>query len=160
MTSQQFKARPTVYEGIAMRSRLEARYAAWLDEVGFEWAYEPCAFANRDRQYLPDFRIRDVAIRQPGLDELGLPDLCCDVYVELKPSECDVNEQLLRLGTIWDSEPGAAVLLEREHRPPMLGLCGKDTTDVWFTYAAWYGWPPGPVTLLTTLHPAWWWDLE
>lgn len=34
-----FQARPTVYDGIPMRSRTEARFAAFLDRAGFEWAY-------------------------------------------------------------------------------------------------------------------------
>lgn len=49
------KARPTVYNGIQMRSRLEARMAAYLDSCGFEWTYEPRAYATRSGQYLPDF---------------------------------------------------------------------------------------------------------
>lgn len=34
-------ARPTVYKGIKMRSRLEASYAEQLDRDGAHWAYLP-----------------------------------------------------------------------------------------------------------------------
>jgi hypothetical protein len=51
------KPRQTIYNGIPMRSRLEARVAAWLDSMGLVWTYEPHAFASRDGQYLPDFEI-------------------------------------------------------------------------------------------------------
>ena len=54
----QFTARPTVYRGVKMRSRTEARYAAALDDLGVSWEYEPCCFADGRVQYLPDFRVR------------------------------------------------------------------------------------------------------
>lgn len=50
-------ARPTIYKGIEMRSRLEARFAAWMDRNEWEWAYEPECFATEEGQYLPDFEI-------------------------------------------------------------------------------------------------------
>lgn len=46
-----------------MRSRLEARFARWLDEWGVEWAYEPgliCGEGGRGVKggcYLPDFLV-------------------------------------------------------------------------------------------------------
>lgn len=52
----EIKARPTVYEGIQMRSRLEADYAAHLDGLDFPWEYEPKCFGARDGQWLPDFQ--------------------------------------------------------------------------------------------------------
>jgi hypothetical protein len=48
-------ARATTYRGIEMRSRLEARFAGVLDDLGVAWRYEPRALASRDGQYLPDF---------------------------------------------------------------------------------------------------------
>jgi hypothetical protein len=52
----QIKARPTLYKGIQMRSRLEADYAAYLDRTGGDWDYEPECFAGPRGQWLPDFR--------------------------------------------------------------------------------------------------------
>lgn len=74
----EFKARPTVYDGIQMRSRTEAGYAAWLDlHLGVEWEYEPHALAHPTLgQYLPDFLIRDV--RTPHHES-------ANVYIEVKP---------------------------------------------------------------------------
>lgn len=52
------KARPTTYKGVRMRSRLEAGFAAWLDDAGVEWQYEPeCYSAPELGQWLPDFLI-------------------------------------------------------------------------------------------------------
>ncbi len=42
---------PTIYKGIQMRSRAEARWAAFFDEMGWEWLYEPIDLDG----YIPDF---------------------------------------------------------------------------------------------------------
>ena len=47
------KAKPTLYRGIEFRSRLEARWAAFFDLLGWEWEYEPCDFDG----WYPDFMI-------------------------------------------------------------------------------------------------------
>ena len=47
---------PTTYNGILMRSRLEAAWAAVMDHYEIEWLYEPEAFKLSDGTlYLPDF---------------------------------------------------------------------------------------------------------
>jgi hypothetical protein len=70
--------RPTVYNGIQMRSRLEAGFAAWLDQNKVKWAYEPHAFADKDGQYLPDFRLDNVTYVGEGGQTA--------IYVEVKPN--------------------------------------------------------------------------
>jgi hypothetical protein len=100
-------ARPTVYKGIRMRSRLEADYAAALDRDGELWEYEPTCFAGPDCQWLPDFRIGH--------------DKC---YVELKPRylidyDTDnvfdvydrVDKILKRMTVAWLSEPDVPLAL-------------------------------------------------
>jgi hypothetical protein len=62
-------ARPTIYKGTQMRSRLEADYAGFLDRVGADWSYEPTCFAGPSGQWLPDFLERGQF----------------DVFTELKP---------------------------------------------------------------------------
>jgi len=44
---------PTVYKGIEMRSRLEAKWAAFFDAVGLPWEYEPIKLDG----WWPDFRL-------------------------------------------------------------------------------------------------------
>lgn len=51
---------PTLYNGVQFRSRLEARWAAFFDLLGWRWTYEPVDLAG----YIPDFFI-----------ELGAPPL-------------------------------------------------------------------------------------
>jgi hypothetical protein len=100
------KARPTLYKGIQMRSRLEADFAGYLDRQGFEWEYESECYAGPDDQWLPDFHIR-----RPG-DQW----MC----VELKPAGLwlrvgmDIEKigALLRKMTVaWLTEPDAELKL-------------------------------------------------
>lgn len=48
----QIKAIPTVYKGVVMRSRLEARWASMLDALRWHWDYEPDLQAGF---VIPDF---------------------------------------------------------------------------------------------------------
>lgn len=47
----------TEYRGYRFRSRLEARVAAMLDFIGWEWEYEPEGFELASGRYLPDFAL-------------------------------------------------------------------------------------------------------
>lgn len=49
----EFKSHPTKYAGVLFRSRLEARWAAFFDVVGFGWEYEPIDLKG----WTPDFRV-------------------------------------------------------------------------------------------------------
>ena len=108
-----FTPRPTVYNGVKMRSRLEAGYAAWLDQEHHDWQYEPGAFSNTAGQYLPDFRLNDVWCSWLGRT--------ATVYVEVKPGGWpfeDENDQMYErlmrsMAIIWTSEPDAVLILEQ-----------------------------------------------
>jgi hypothetical protein len=98
-------ARPTIYRGVRMRSRLEADFARWLDGRGVAWNYEPDCFADGAGQYLPDFQVV-----HPGR---------APIFVELKPQyhldRGDVlssfEEWLARMEIIWSSQPDATLAL-------------------------------------------------
>ena len=93
------QARPTVYRGIQMRSRLEATWAAWLDELGtWRWEYEPCCFADGGAQYLPDFRLYGEGDGEP-------------TYLEVKGLITDLDAEMARMEVILASEPLAALWL-------------------------------------------------
>jgi len=129
-------ARPTVYKGIQMRSRLEADYASALDRDGRQWDYETTCFAGPDGQWLPDFR----------LDDGG-------AYVELKPAyliewdtrELDdvydrVDEILRKMTVAWLSEPKAHLELvfwsyglDQVQAP--LTVTGSSSGPIWHTYS-------------------------
>lgn len=64
----------TRYSGCHFRSRLEARWAVFFNELGIHWEYEPEGFQLTDGStYLPDFKLTPNAIGWPV------------VYVEVKP---------------------------------------------------------------------------
>lgn len=68
---------PTEYRGVTYRSRLEARWAVFFDQLRIEHAYEYEGFQLESGWYLPDF---------------WLPEL--NTWLEIKPSEppCDGSE--------------------------------------------------------------------
>ena len=48
-------ALPTLYAGINFRSRSEARWAVFFDDLGVTWEYEPEGYSLPSGPYLPDF---------------------------------------------------------------------------------------------------------
>jgi len=122
------KARPTLYKGIQMRSRLEADYAAYLDRTGAgDWDYEPECFAGPRGQWLPDFR--------RNFPETGGAYV---EYVEVKPAriladslESDdlkpVEDILWRMTQAWWSNQRAILVLdfwEYGNAEPMATIVG------------------------------------
>lgn len=51
------KAIETRYAGCRFRSRLEARWAVFFEELEVPWEYEPEGFETAAGPYLPDFRL-------------------------------------------------------------------------------------------------------
>lgn len=61
----------TYYNGYHFRSRLEARWAVFFDEIGVEYEYEPEGFKTSDGTcYLPDFKLYNVGGRNSYSDIL------------------------------------------------------------------------------------------
>lgn len=72
----ELQAIETYYKGYKFRSRLEARWAVFLDACRADWEYEPEGFRLPDgSQYLPDFRVRNVKGRNRKEG---------DLYIEVK----------------------------------------------------------------------------
>jgi hypothetical protein len=60
----------TEYNGVLLRSRLEARWAILFDELNIKWVYEPdCFLLSNGQKYTPDFYIPKM-----------------DLYIEIKPN--------------------------------------------------------------------------
>lgn len=66
------KAIETRYAGYRFRSRLEARWAIFLDHMRIGWEYEPEGFETSAGLYLPDFKISSECVRYE-VDALGRP---------------------------------------------------------------------------------------
>lgn len=85
------KAIPTKYAGQQFRSRLEAKWAAFFDAVGWEWEYEPIDLNG----YIPDFIVTPNA--EPVLIEVkplvewpcAVPGCLCGSKDELLRSSYD-----------------------------------------------------------------------
>lgn len=123
-------ARPTTYNGIRMRSRLEARFAAKLDEWRAQWTYEPLAYANAHGQYLPDFRLAPV-LGDDGSIEVP------PAFIEVRPTWERGFLALTSMQIIWDSEPSALLLITVPESPMVMVASGKhrhwhvEHMDVW-----------------------------
>lgn len=109
--TRRFEARPTTYNGIRMRSRLEAGFAQTLDQYGIKWLYEPQAFANESGQYLPDFYADDEFVEvKPRLADYGEAlDEVVTAMAKLHIIKSSVPEARLRVivgqwspGGVWD----------------------------------------------------------
>lgn len=83
-------ARPTTYNGIEMRSRTEAGFAQWLDNVGANWWYEPQAFGSSGGQWLPDFVVDKV------VPAFHYDEYYWRAYVEVKGTLDMVDEHICR----------------------------------------------------------------
>lgn len=75
------KAMEVLYSGKVFRSRLEARWAVFLDLLGVNWDYEPCHYEiGPDLYYLPDFYLPD---HQTWLEVKGAPFMDAASYAKV-----------------------------------------------------------------------------
>jgi len=59
----EFKAIPTVYKGIKLKSRFEGDVAYLIDNLGYPWKYEPQSYKlPNGYDYLPDFYIPELRL--------------------------------------------------------------------------------------------------
>lgn len=90
------KAIQTTYAGYRFRSRLEARWARFLDFFpSIEWEYEPEGFSLPDGNYLPDFRVHLPGEFSHGKDTF---------WLEIKPTRPEFGSRELTLGYQLEEE--------------------------------------------------------
>ena len=86
MAIEEIKAIPTHYAGHTFRSRTEARWAVFFDQIGLRWEYEPEGVVLPDGTwYLPDF---------------WMPDM--ELWVEVKPGGDVPDEAWEKAGALVD----------------------------------------------------------
>lgn len=98
---------PTLYRGRWYRSRLEARWAAFFDLLGWDFEYEPFDLAG----WIPDFILP------------GMPNKSRNTLVEIKPGmglEAFDRTKIER--TIDPTKPGAENVLLLGYRPDQSSL--------------------------------------
>lgn len=93
----------TLYNGIYFRSQLEARWAAFFDQLRWSWLYEPIELSG----WLPDFEIGDVG-----------------TLVEVKPFRCYSDFASLVI-------PKVACAMAHQQRDVL--LCGTDPRFMWIS---------------------------
>ena len=91
------KPRETIYKGYRFRSRLEARWAVFLDSLGVEYEYEPEGFNLPGvGAYLPDFRVMCHADR--GADCKPYP-----LYIEVKGVMDETSAKKIKAFSWYDA---------------------------------------------------------
>src|SRR5690554_4428220 len=73
----------TTYKGINFRSRLEAKWAAFFDLLGWKWEYEPVDLNG----WIPDFQLQAKIERMFRRDDNSYDSEIREgyIYVEVKP---------------------------------------------------------------------------
>ncbi len=105
-----YKGRKSTYKGIEFRSKLEVKFAWWLDDMGEQWRYEPRIYGPKGRGYLPDFEIL-------GTDR--------PTFIEIKPTLALAERAKSKVSVIWEYEPRAVIVIAtREHRTFFIGERG------------------------------------
>ena len=91
------KAIETRYKGYHFRSRTEARWACFFDELGVKWEYEPEGFdLGEVGRYLPDFRVTYPGWKPVWFEVKGdVSDITTDEW--LKMITFGENDQLMLL---------------------------------------------------------------
>jgi hypothetical protein len=92
------KAIETRYKGHLFRSRLEARWAVFFDNLGVRYTYEPEGFQidwmneeGRTARYLPDFHLTDLGT---WVEVKGSLEFVTDDYLEMIACAMDWGGQL------------------------------------------------------------------
>jgi hypothetical protein len=142
MSFEAINAIQTEYKGCLFRSRLEARWAVFFDELNVDWLYEPEGFlvgCHEKRPYLPDFYLPKLKLwvevkgNMASIDYTLLGD-ACDGFSHCLPESFN--------WTLPGYESGAAILIlgplppgDNYKRPwhPFI----HNHKSALFTYATW-----------------------
>lgn len=84
----------TVYRGVKFRSRLEARWATFFDEMMIDFLYEPKAFRveQMNRNYVPDFYLTETKTWvEVNPDLLSLDESVWEMYLHLIDGGSDLD---------------------------------------------------------------------
>ncbi len=103
------KAIQTQYKGYRFRSRLEARWAVFLDTIGARWEYEKEGYnLGAAGYYLPDF---------------WLPDF--GVFLEIKGAECSEAE-VIKCRALFNESGKPVIIAQGQIGDHSWGLIGAD----------------------------------
>lgn len=105
----------TTYRNVRFRSRLEARWAAFFDQLLWPWLYEPLDLAG----YIPDFIL-------PFTHDPVLVEVKPAIYLsDLEPYQQKITES----GWAHEAVIVGATLFQDDPNEAMLGLLGQHFDD-------------------------------
>lgn len=102
------KAIETHFMGYRFRSRLEARWAVFFTEMGWEWQYEKEGFVLPSGYYLPDFWIATI-----------------NMWAEIKPQPMTDKEKRFARELAQESFPVLCLDTPEPMNVPYFGYCKK-----------------------------------
>lgn len=134
------KAVETHYAGHRFRSRLEARWCVFFQQVGISWQYEPQGFVVNGRAYLPDFYLPESGT---WVEVKGDERMLDHTFMAEFAAELPLGERLLFLGAIPEhKEPG-------DWDWAWMSLGSEDIDGDTVLFGEWMGFGPGYLTRLT-----------
>jgi hypothetical protein len=150
------KAIEVLYSGKVFRSRLEARWAVFLDLLGVNWDYEACHYeVGPDLYYLPDFYLPD---HQTWLEVKAAPFMDAASYAKVLGAIAGPHPIPLREHPYT---PSQRLLLGGPFTAPRHGLVPVHTLitpagplSASLAHAS-FSTGPGGKTVITTAGPAW-----
>lgn len=108
-TSQIFKPIQTRYSEHLFRSRLEARWAVFFDQLGIKWQYEWEGYSFENYAYLPDF---------------FFPEF--DYYAEIKPNDNERVDFSRWRSFVTCSKKALLMLYGLPNAEPTILICEPD----------------------------------
>ena len=97
-----YRGIPTNYRGVRFRSRLEARWAALFDLLGWKWEYEPIDLAGYIPDFILDFRPGPVLVEvKPAFTVPELIGAAAEKVDHSGWGSTNVNDALI-VGAMWD----------------------------------------------------------
>jgi hypothetical protein len=119
MPDATIKAIETRYAGCHFRSRLEARWAVFFDQLGIKWEYEVDGFELSTGRYLPDFLLTDCStwVEVRGTNDRVDLDHLAAVAAELPQRPLGINTYIrepiggIKVVSTWTAERGPRLLL-------------------------------------------------
>lgn len=118
----------TYYNGYRFRSRLEARWAVFFDEVGIKYQYEPEGFVLSDgTYYLPDFYLPDLRL---WVEVKGVMDMESKKKINLFSEELNwTDSRLWILGDIPKPFDNTYELYDEEFVEDAFWVFAKEAAD-------------------------------
>ena len=145
------KSLPTYYKGITFRSRLEARWAIILDQLGIAWEYEPEALIIEGAHfpdlhnpptfcYLPDFYLPEYKAFMEVKGFLDEPEYWKIMRIahQLVPNDYDADHKFLLAGELFQHNQLPALTALWNHKGWIMASrriplkSDYDRRDYWF----------------------------